>query len=74
MSKTKLTSPLVANVPCKVVQETLSNALSFMFQDSKVHCEKHEVGNDLILVMMANGISATLQIREVSQSKKGGLS
>ena len=69
MNKTKLTRPLVACVPSEVVKETLSNALSFMFQESKVHCEKHIIGNDLVIVMMANGLCATLHVQELINKK-----
>lgn len=60
----------MANVPSAVVQETLNNVLSCMFQDSVVQCEKHEVGNDLVIVMIANGVCATLSIQEM-YNKKG---
>ena len=70
MSKTKSNRPLMACVPSSVVKETMNDALSSMFQESEVHCEKHKVGNDLVIVMMANGLCATLHIQEL-HNKKG---
>ena len=75
MSKTKLNSPLMANVPSAVVKKTMTEALSVMFEESEVHCQKHKLGNELVIVMMANGVCATLHVQEINQSKtKGGVS
>ena len=69
MGKTKSNRPLMANVPSAVVKETMNDALATMFQESEVHCEKHKVGNDLVIVMMGNGICATLHIQELPNRK-----
>jgi len=70
--KTTLSRPKVANVPVSVVQQTVSAAIIGLFEQETVYCERHLSDNEAVIVMMANGICATLHVQEsVSALQKG---
>ena len=69
MKKENFSAPKVGNVPASVVQQTLLTALSELFEQKTVHCELHTLGDDVVIVMMANGACATLHVQEL----KGGM-
>jgi len=72
MEKTFLPRPKVANVPASVVQQTISDAIGGLFETETVYCERHLSENEAVIVMMANGICATLHVQEARNAVEKG--
>lgn len=74
--KTKsLPAPQRATNPTTVVKDTLSRAIDTLFEGQPVQCEKHYMGNEMVLVFIGNGACVTFHVQELKQAvKKGGLS
>lgn len=70
--KTNLFAHKVANVPATKVQQTISEVISGLFENNTVRVEQHTQNNEVILVMMANGICATLHVQEMAAATKKG--
>lgn len=62
--KTILPAPKTGKVPASVVQQTVSEAISSLFGNEKVNCEMHTLDDDVVIVMMANGVCATLHVQK----------
>ena len=74
--KTKtLPAPQVAISQPTVVKDTLSRAIDTLFEGQPVQCEKHYMGNEMVLVLIGNGVCATFHVQELKgAAMKGGLS
>lgn len=72
--KTKsLPAPQRATNPTTVVKDTLSRAIDTLFEGQPVQCEKHYMGNEMVLVFIGNGACVTFHVQELKQAvKKGG--
>lgn len=74
--KTKtLPAPQRATNPTTVVKDTLSRAIDTLFEGQPVQCEKHYMGNEMVLVLIGNGVCATFHVQELNgAAMKGGQS
>lgn len=72
--KTKsLPAPQRATNPTTVVKDTLSRAIDTLFEGQPVQCEKHYMGNEMVLVFIGNGACVTFHVQELKQAvRKGG--
>lgn len=70
--KTTLPRPKAANVPVTKVQQTISDAIGGLFETGTVYCERHLSENEAVIVMMANGICATLHVQESASALQKG--
>ena len=72
--KTKtLPAPQVAISQPTVVKDTLSRAIDTLFEGQPVQCEKHYMGNEIVLVFIGNGACVTFHVQELKQAvRKGG--
>lgn len=74
--KTKsLPAPQRATNPTTVVKDTLSRAIDTLFEGQPVQCEKHYMGNEMVLVFIGNGACVTFHVQELQKAvQKGGQS
>lgn len=72
--KTKtLPAPQRATNPTTVVKDTLSRAIDTLFEGQPVQCEKHYMGNEMVLVFIGNGACVTFHVQELQKAvQKGG--
>lgn len=61
-----------ATKPTTVVKDTLSRAIDTLFEGQPVECEKHYIGNEMVLVLIGNGICATLHVQETTNALQKG--
>jgi len=68
-----LPAPQRATNPTTVVKDTLSRAIDTLFEGQPVQCEKHYMGNEMVLVFIGNGACVTFHVQELKQAvRKGG--
>lgn len=73
MSTKSLPAPQRATNPTTVVKDTLSRAIDTLFEGQPVQCEKHYMGNEMVLVFIGNGACVTFHVQELKQAvRKGG--
>ena len=66
--KTKsLPAPQRATNPTTVVKDTLSRAIDTLFEGQPVQCEKHYMGNEMVLVFIGNGACVRYGCKETDR-------
>lgn len=71
--KTNLSRPQSGNVSLSKVQKTISAALGGLFENNTVYCENHFQDDEAVIVMMANGVVATLHVQEMASGLQKGV-
>lgn len=71
----KTKTPKLAVNQAPVVKETLSNVVDTVFGTEPIQCQLHSMDKETVVVMIGNGMCATLHLQEFNPNQmKGGLS
>lgn len=68
----KTKSKKVAINQATVVKQTLNSVVDDLFGAEPIECQLHHMGEETVVVMIGNGVCATLHLQEVNQAEMKG--